>query len=62
MKSLGKKPEGARLERLQDSPLWSGEAFRNIHPIQPKNCNYPGAASAGGGVGRPIWPTMRWQM
>ena len=34
MKSLGKKPEGARLERLQDSPLWSGEAFRNIHPIQ----------------------------
>ena len=35
MKSLGKKPEGARLERLQDSPLWSGEAFRNIHPIQP---------------------------
>jgi uncharacterized DUF497 family protein len=30
--------------------------------IQPKNCRYPGAASVGGGVGRLICPTMRWQM
>ena len=29
---------------------------------QPKNCSYPGAASAGGGVGRTVWPTMRLQM
>ena len=28
----------------------------------PKNSSYPGAASVGGGVGRPIWATMRWQM
>jgi L-ascorbate metabolism protein UlaG (beta-lactamase superfamily) len=35
MKSLGKKPEGLRLERIKSSPLWSGETFRNIHPIQP---------------------------
>jgi L-ascorbate metabolism protein UlaG (beta-lactamase superfamily) len=35
MKSLGKKPEGLRLERMRSSPLWAGEAFRNIHPIQP---------------------------
>jgi L-ascorbate metabolism protein UlaG (beta-lactamase superfamily) len=35
MKSLGKKPEGARLERIKASPLWSGERFRNLHPIIP---------------------------
>ena len=35
MKSLGKKPEGLRLDRMRSSPLWAGEAFRNIHPIQP---------------------------
>jgi L-ascorbate metabolism protein UlaG (beta-lactamase superfamily) len=35
MKSLGKKPDGLRLERIKSSPLWSGESFRNIHPIQP---------------------------
>ena len=35
MKSLGKKPTGARLERMQESPLWAGEGFRNIHPILP---------------------------
>ena len=31
----------------------------------PKNSSYPSAASVvgvAGGVGRPIWPTMRWQM
>jgi L-ascorbate metabolism protein UlaG (beta-lactamase superfamily) len=35
MKSLGKKPEGERLERMRSSTLWSGEAFRNLHPIRP---------------------------
>ena len=35
MKSLGKKPDGARLERIQASPRWCGESFRNIHPIPP---------------------------
>ena len=35
MKSLGKRPEGLRLDRMRSSPLWAGEAFRNIHPIQP---------------------------
>lgn len=33
MKSLGKRPEGARLERIQASPRWAGERFRNVHPI-----------------------------
>ena len=35
MKSLGKKPEGARLERMRGSPLWAGEGFRNLHPVLP---------------------------
>ena len=35
MKSLGRKPEGARLERMQASPLWAGERFRNAYPILP---------------------------
>jgi L-ascorbate metabolism protein UlaG (beta-lactamase superfamily) len=35
MKSLGRKPEGARLERIKASPLWAGEQFRNVHPIIP---------------------------
>jgi len=35
MKSLGRKPEGARLERIQASPRWDGERFRNLHPILP---------------------------
>jgi L-ascorbate metabolism protein UlaG (beta-lactamase superfamily) len=33
MKSLGAKPQGLRLERMKASPLWSGERFRNVHPI-----------------------------
>lgn len=33
MKSLGRKPEGERLERIKASPLWAGERFRNAHPI-----------------------------
>ena len=33
MKSLGGKPEGARLERIMASPLWAGERFDNMHPV-----------------------------
>jgi hypothetical protein len=33
MKSLGKKPDGARLERIKASPLWADDGFRNVHPI-----------------------------
>ena len=35
MKSLGRKPQGARLERIKASPRWAGEQFRNLHPIIP---------------------------
>ncbi|HKX43763.1 MAG TPA: MBL fold metallo-hydrolase [Burkholderiaceae bacterium] len=35
MKSLGKKATGLRLERMQASPRWAGEGFRNVHPIAP---------------------------
>jgi L-ascorbate metabolism protein UlaG (beta-lactamase superfamily) len=36
MNSFGRKPDGLRLERIANSSLWSGEGFRNIHPISPK--------------------------
>ena len=35
VKSLGKKSTGLRLERMKASPMWSGAAFQNIHPILP---------------------------
>jgi L-ascorbate metabolism protein UlaG (beta-lactamase superfamily) len=35
MKSLGKRANGLRLERMKASPRWAGEGFRNIHPILP---------------------------
>lgn len=35
MKSLGKRPQGARLERIKASPRWQGDRFRNVYPIQP---------------------------
>jgi|HubBroStandDraft_1064217.scaffolds.fasta_scaffold02527_6 L-ascorbate metabolism protein UlaG (beta-lactamase superfamily) len=35
MQSIGRKPSGSRLERLQASPRFSGERFRNLHPIAP---------------------------
>jgi len=35
MKSFGKKPQGARLERMKGSPLWTGNGFRNLHPVLP---------------------------
>jgi L-ascorbate metabolism protein UlaG (beta-lactamase superfamily) len=33
MKSLGKKADGLRLERMRAAALWSGDGFRNRHPI-----------------------------
>lgn len=36
MRSLGRKPEGYRLERIQASPLWDGRTFRNMHPLLPR--------------------------
>jgi len=33
MKSLGSKPQGARLERIKASPRWAGDRFRNVHPV-----------------------------
>jgi L-ascorbate metabolism protein UlaG (beta-lactamase superfamily) len=37
MKTFGKRSEGARLERMQASPMWAadGAGFRNIHPALP---------------------------
>src|ERR1700683_3155506 len=35
MKSLGRRSDGARLERIKSSPLWAGDRFRNAHPITP---------------------------
>jgi L-ascorbate metabolism protein UlaG (beta-lactamase superfamily) len=35
MKSLGRRPDGARLERIKSSPRWNGERFRNVHAIMP---------------------------
>lgn len=35
MKSLGKRATGLRLERMQASPRWAGEGFRNVHPVAP---------------------------
>jgi L-ascorbate metabolism protein UlaG (beta-lactamase superfamily) len=35
MNSLGRKPDGLRLERMKDSLAWAGERFRNIHPVLP---------------------------
>jgi len=33
MKSLGRRPQGARLERIKASPRWAGEQFHNLQPI-----------------------------
>src|SRR5215467_8420807 len=35
MRSLGRKANGLRLERMRASPRWSGDGFRNLHPIRP---------------------------
>jgi len=35
MKSLGRRAQGLRLERMHASPLWAGDGFRNRHPVLP---------------------------
>jgi L-ascorbate metabolism protein UlaG (beta-lactamase superfamily) len=35
MKALGKRADGLRLERMQSSKQWSGDGFRNVHPLLP---------------------------
>ncbi len=35
MRSLGKRAQGARLERMRASPLWRGNRFENAHAILP---------------------------
>jgi L-ascorbate metabolism protein UlaG (beta-lactamase superfamily) len=35
VRSLGRWPAGARLERIRASPQWAGERFRNLHPVMP---------------------------
>jgi len=35
MKTLGRRAEGLRLERMHASPLWQGDGFRNVHPKLP---------------------------
>ncbi|MGP8032902.1 MAG: MBL fold metallo-hydrolase [Steroidobacteraceae bacterium] len=35
MKSLGRKPEGSRLERIRASARWAEDRFRNLYPILP---------------------------
>jgi L-ascorbate metabolism protein UlaG (beta-lactamase superfamily) len=52
MKSLGSRPEGARLERMKASPLWTDGGFRNVHPI------LPGLRDAG--VPMPTWKEFIW--
>ena len=42
MRSLGRRPEGERLERIKASPLWDGERFTNVHPVMP-GLREPGA-------------------
>ena len=47
MKSLGKRAAGLRLERMRMSPLWAGDAFRNVHPVLPglRNATAPPSLS-----------------
>jgi len=35
VKSLGRKPEGTRLERIKTSPRWAGDRFHNVHKSIP---------------------------
>ncbi len=35
MKSFGAQAQGLRLERMTDSPRWTGRGFRNLHPVLP---------------------------
>jgi L-ascorbate metabolism protein UlaG (beta-lactamase superfamily) len=33
MKSLGRRPDSERLERIRSSPAWTGDRFANVYPI-----------------------------
>jgi len=35
MKSFGQRAQGLRLERIRANPMWTGESFRNLHPVRP---------------------------
>ncbi len=35
MRTLGARARGPRLERMQASPRWNGNGFRNVHPVSP---------------------------
>lgn len=35
LKTFGARAAGLRLERMQESPRWAGEGFRNMHPVLP---------------------------
>jgi L-ascorbate metabolism protein UlaG (beta-lactamase superfamily) len=35
MKSFGQRAQGERLERMQASPRWNGQGFRNVFPVAP---------------------------
>ena len=35
MKTFGAAAQGLRLERMQASPRWAGQGFRNLHPVLP---------------------------
>jgi L-ascorbate metabolism protein UlaG (beta-lactamase superfamily) len=35
IKTFGSRAAGERLERMQASPRWAGNGFRNLHPILP---------------------------
>jgi L-ascorbate metabolism protein UlaG (beta-lactamase superfamily) len=35
MKSFGQRAQGLRLERMRANPMWTGESFRNLHPVRP---------------------------
>ena len=43
MKSFGQRAQGLRLERMRANPMWTGEAFRNLHPVRPglRDANAP---------------------
>ena len=35
MRTFGAAAQGLRLERMQASPRWGGQGFRNLHPVLP---------------------------
>ena len=44
MKSMGQRAQGLRLERMRANPMWTGEGFRNLHPVRPglRDASVPG--------------------